>query len=280
MKVIVHDTLTAMAGLLGRPPAERAGLLREMLAPIRELIPVPGDVVDIHHQGGGFRVDREDDRYLPALEALSGLPGEIEGLLAAAVGHMRAAVPDAVVPEELQVLFVLGNPDDDYLMRVVGGYYGMGAAPGWLYLIAWPTPDNRARLAHCAVHEFHHQLRHSNVPWEPVVGEHVISEGLAEAFVRELSGPEAMGPWSAAVTGEDFERAYARIVADLDVRGMTAAWVLGDSATVRFGGQPLGIPDLAGYAVGLRLVDEHLARTGMSAAASTVLPRGEILKNG
>src|SRR5262245_65815736 len=101
MKITVLDTLTAMAELLGRPLAERPGLLREMLAPIRPHIPAPGDIVDIHHLGGGFRVDREDARYLPALEALDGLPGEIEGLLAAAADHMRAAVPDAVIPAEV-----------------------------------------------------------------------------------------------------------------------------------------------------------------------------------
>lgn len=136
---------------------------------------------------------------------------------------------------------MLGNPDDTYLMEVTGGYYGMGATPGWLYLLAWPTDEVVDRIAHCAVHEFHHQVRYSNVEWNPVtvtVGEHAVAEGLAEALVRELSGPEAMGPWSSRVTGNAFEDAWARTMADIELQGMqnTPAFVVGDTAAVRFGG--------------------------------------------
>jgi uncharacterized protein YjaZ len=179
-------------------------------------------------------------------------------------------------------MLVLGNPDDDYLMRVAGGYYGMGSTPGWLYLVAWPTDEVVGRIAHCAVHEFHHQVRYANVEWDPqrvTVGEHIVAEGLAEAFVRELSGPSAMGPWSSMVTGEALERAYAMTMANIDLPGMrnTPAFVLGDTAATRFGGQPRGIPDMAGYGVGLRIVDRYLAATGLSVAASSVLPSAEIV---
>ena len=130
------------------------------------------------------------------------------------------------------------------------------------------------RIAHCAVHELHHQIRYRNVPWVPKVGEHVISEGLAEAFVRELSGPTAMGPWSTMVSGDALERAYQRILADFEVTGFdkTAAYVLGDTTALRFGSQPVGIPDMAGYAVGLRIVDAHLARSGRTVAARPASP--------
>ncbi|WP_084958379.1 DUF2268 domain-containing protein [Thermoactinospora rubra] len=284
MDIVIHDTLPAMERMLQGPVEKRPEALRAMLAPMREAIPMPGDLVDMHHQGGGFRVDREDERYLPALRWLAetDLPGQIERLLKLSLGYLRDAVPGLRHPETLQVMFVLGDPDNEHLMRTTGGYYGMGSAPGWLYLLAWPTEENVGRIAHCAVHEFHHQVRYSNVAWDPAtvtVGEHVVAEGLAEAFVRELSGPEAMGPWSAMVTGADFERAYEKIVADIDLQGMqhTPAYVLGDSAMARFGGTPRGIPDMAGYAVGLRLVEAHLAATGMSVAASTVLPAAQIL---
>ncbi|MFI9591437.1 DUF2268 domain-containing putative Zn-dependent protease [Nonomuraea sp. NPDC052265] len=43
------------------------------------------------------------------------------------------------------------------------------------------------------------------------------------------------------------------------------------------GGQPRGIPDMAGYAVGLRLVDRALAETGLSAAEATLLPAARLL---
>jgi uncharacterized protein YjaZ len=180
-------------------------------------------------------------------------------------------------------MFVLGNPDDEHLMKVSGGYYGMGGAPGWLYLLAWPDEEIIGRIAHLAVHEFHHNVRYTNVEWNPAtvtVGEHVVAEGLAEAFVRELSGPEAMGPWSGMVWGEEYDRAYELIMADFELAGMqhTSAYVLGDSAMRLFGQEPRGIPDMSGYAVGLRLVEEHLEATGMTAAQATGLPVAELVR--
>ncbi|GGP09222.1 DUF2268 domain-containing protein [Nonomuraea glycinis] len=281
MEFIVHDTVAAMGALLRLPLERRPDALREILAPIRSAIPMPGDIVGIHHQGGGFRVDADDPRYLDAVQRLADTDvlGQVERELtraAEALGHLKQA-------EALQVMFVLGNPDDGHLMKVSGGYYGMGGAPGWLYLLAWPDEEVIGRIAHLAVHEFHHSVRYANVEWDPVtvtVGEHVVAEGLAEAFVRELSGPEAMGPWSGMVRGEEYDRAHELIMADFELAGMqhTSAYVLGDSAMRLFGQEPRGIPDMSGYAVGLRLVDEHLAATGMTAAQATGLPVADLVR--
>ncbi|MEV0349751.1 DUF2268 domain-containing putative Zn-dependent protease [Nonomuraea sp. NPDC050680] len=280
MEFIVQDTLTPMAELLEQPLERRPDLLRELLEPIRQVIPVPGDIVDIHHQGSGFRVDAEDPRYLPALHAMmeADVLGQIERELHRAADRLAGLK----LPESLRVLFVLGDPGSEQLMKVTGGYYGMGSSPGLLYLLGWPSEEIIGRIAHCAVHEFHHQARYTNVPWHPTVGEHVISEGLAEAFVRELSGAEAMGPWSSMVSGEELDRAYEKIMADFDLEGMhlTSAYVLGDTTVARFGQEPRGIPDMAGYAVGLRLVDAHLAATGMTVAESTALPVSQIVRRG
>ncbi|MCA2222103.1 DUF2268 domain-containing protein [Nonomuraea aurantiaca] len=280
MEFIVQDTLTPMAELLEQPLERRPDLLRELLAPIRQVIPMPGDIVDIHHQGSGFRVDAEDPRYLPALHAMmeADVLGQIEHELHRAADRLAGLK----LPDSLRVLFVLGDPASEQLMKVTGGYYGMGSSPGLLYLLGWPSEEIIGRIAHCAVHEFHHQARYTNVPWHPVVGEHVISEGLAEAFVRELSGAEAMGPWSSMVGGEELDRAYEKIMTDFDLEGMllTSAYVLGDTTVSRFGQEPRGIPDMAGYAVGLRLVDAHLAATGMTVAESTALPLSQIVPRG
>jgi uncharacterized protein YjaZ len=281
MEFTVHDTLTAMAGLLEKPLEDRPEALREMLAPMRAAIPVPGDIVDIHHQGGGFRVDADDPRYLPAVRRM--IEADVLGQVRRELERAGEALCGAKQADSLQVMFVLGNPDNEHLMKISGGYYGMGGSPGWLYLLAWPSEEVIGRIAHCAVHEFHHNVRFTNVEWNPVtvtVGEHVVAEGLAEAFVRELSGPEAMGPWSSMVTGEEFDRAYELIMADFDLEGMrnTPAYVLGDSAMSRFGQEPRGIPDMAGYAVGLRLVDRALAATGLTAAEATLLPAAELMR--
>lgn len=282
MEFIVHDTLAAMADLLEQPLERRPDRLRELMAPVRSAVPMPGDIVDIHHRGSGFRVDADDPRYLPALRRM--IDADVLGHVERELRRASERLKDAPQPDSLQVMFILGNPDDDYLMSDTGGYYGIAGAPGWLYLLAWPTDENIGRIAHCAVHEFHHSVRYTTVEWNPAtvtVGEHIVAEGLAEAFVRELSGPEAMGPWSSRVTGAPLESAYERIMADIDLEGManTPAYVLGDTAARRFGSEPRGIPDMAGYAVGLRLVDAHLEATGMTAAESSLLPPSRILES-
>lgn len=271
-----------MLDILNRPLADRPAALREMLSPLYAHVPMPGDPVDLHHMGGGFRVDRDDDRYAAALDKL--IRRDVVGQIELEIGRARTALSALKGPERLEVLYVLGNPDDDHLMKICGGYYGMGGTPGWLYLIGWPSEEVVDRIAHCAVHEFHHQVRYHNVEWNPMtvtVGEHVVAEGLAEAFVREQSGPDAMGPWSSMVTGEAFGRALARITADAGLAGMqhTSAYVLGDSTARRFGQEPRGLPDMAGYAVGLHWVDRHLAATGLTVAQSSALPAAQILRH-
>ncbi|MEV6965229.1 DUF2268 domain-containing putative Zn-dependent protease [Hamadaea sp. NPDC051192] len=277
MKITVMNTPLAMLEILARPLPERADALRDLIAPMYEHVPMPGDPVDLHHQGGGFRVDIDDPRYLPALTRL--VSEDVVGQITTALERAAEALRDWKQPEEVKVLFVLGNPDDEHLMKVTGGYYGMGGAPGWLYLIGWPSDEVIGRIAYCAVHELHHQIRYQNVPWTPMVGEHIISEGLAEAFVRELAGPDAMGPWSTMVSGDSLEDAYAKTVAAFDVTGYdkTTAYVLGDTTARKFGSEPVGIPDMAGYAVGLRIVDAHLKVSGLTVAQSTSLTGPEIL---
>ncbi|MEV0612142.1 DUF2268 domain-containing putative Zn-dependent protease [Nonomuraea sp. NPDC050404] len=281
MEIIVTDTLTAMADLLEQPLERRPDAVREIMAPTRSSIPMPGDIVDIHHNGGGFRVDADDPRYLPAVRRM--IEQDVLGQVRHALTLSAERLSGAKQPDLVKVMLMLGNPDNEHLMRISGGYYGMGGGSEWLYLLAWPSDEVIGRIGALAVHEFHHLVRFSNVVWDPVavtVGEHVIAEGLAEAFVRELLGPEAMGPWSSMVTGEEYERAYELITANFDLAGMmnTPAYVLGDSATRNFGQEPRGIPDMAGYAVGLNLVDRALTAAGLSAAEATVLPAAELLR--
>ncbi len=160
----------------------------------------------------------------------------------------------------------------------------LGGVPGWIHLTVWPTEDNVAKIPACAVHELSHNVRYANVAWNPMtvtVGEQVIAEGLAEAFVRELHGDEAVGPWTKTLHGEELVRAEQIIADAVGLAGMQnlTPYVHGDETTLRMGGQPVGLPHGAGYAVGLAWVDRHLAVTGLTASESTVLPATEILRN-
>ncbi|MBL1100273.1 DUF2268 domain-containing protein [Streptomyces coffeae] len=288
MKIVVHDTASAMLELLRRPPAERPDALRDMLGPLQSVMPAVGnmDLVQMHQMGSGFRLDREDPRYLPALRRMQdeGVWNRIEDSLAAAWKRISGAVPGIKHAETVHVVTVLGDPDDDHLTVRSAGYFGMGGIPGAIHLTMWPTDTSLAKIGHAAAHELHHNVRYANVVWNPTtvtVGEHVVAEGLAEAFVRELAGEQAMGPWSQALTGAELDSAYERITADIDVAGMQnlTAYVLGDGTAQRMGQQPVGLPDFAGYAAGLRIVDAHLAASGLTAAQSTALPAREILVN-
>ncbi|MFE7311841.1 DUF2268 domain-containing protein [Streptomyces sp. NPDC057555] len=288
MRIVVHDTTSTMLDLLRRPLEERPDALRAILSPLRGAMSVMGevDLVQMHQQGCGFRLDREDPRYLPAVRQLrdAGVRDRIEDSLAAAWARIGAAVPGIRHAGTVHVVVVLGDPDDHHLTVRDAGCIGLGGIPGAILLMVWPTDTNVRRIGHVAAHELHHNVRYANVHWDPTtvtVGEQVVAEGLAEAFVRELAGEQAMGPWSKTLTGAELDRAYGKVTAGIDVAGMRnlPAYVYGDATAERMGQPPVGLPDCAGYAVGLRIVDAHLAVSGLTAARSTALPAREILTN-
>ncbi|MFI0976474.1 DUF2268 domain-containing protein [Streptomyces sp. NPDC021093] len=288
MKIVVHDTASAMAELLRLPLRERPDALREMFGPLRSALSVLGDVdmVQMHSTGSGFPLDREDPRHLTALRQMrdAGVWSEIEGRLDAARERLAGAAPGAATADTVHVVLVLGNPDDHHLTVRSSGYFGIGGFPGAILLVMWPNEISLARIGHAAAHELHHNVRYANVVWNPAtvtVGEQVVAEGLAEAFVRELAGERAMVPWVTALSDAQLDEAHEKIVAAIDVAGMQnlPPYVYGDATAELMGCAPVGLPDLAGYAVGLRIVDAHLAASGLTAAESVALPAREILAN-
>ncbi|MFD9421868.1 MULTISPECIES: DUF2268 domain-containing protein [unclassified Streptomyces] len=288
MKIVVHDTASAMFDLLRRPLEERPDALRELLSPLQSAMSAVGDLdmVKMHQMGSGFRIDREDPRYLAALSRMreAGVWNQIENCLAAAWERLSGEVPGIRSAETVHVVLVLGDPDDDLLTVRNAGYFGMGGIPGAIQLTMWPTATSLAKIGYAAAHELHHNVRYANVVWNPLtvtVGEQVVAEGLAEAFVRELAGERAMGPWATALSGAELDDVHEKLSAGIDVAGMQnlPAYVYGDATARHLGQQPVGLPDFAGYAGGLRIVDAHLAASGLTAARSTALPARDILTN-
>ncbi|RSS79579.1 DUF2268 domain-containing protein [Streptomyces sp. WAC06614] len=288
MTIIVHDTHSSLRDVFREPLQDRAAALKDVLSPMQEAMTVMGgmDVVQFPHMGGGFRTDREDPRYLPALEQMrvADVWGQVENRLAAASERLLSAVPGIKHAETIHVVVMLGDPDDEHLTVRNSGYLGMGGIPGLIHLTMWPTETSLTKIGHTAAHELHHNVRYANVLWNPMtvtVGEHIVAEGLAEAFVRELAGDDAMGPWTKQLVGPELDRVYEKVTAGIDVAGMQylTPYVHGDATARRMGQQPVGLPDFAGYAAGLRIVDAHLAASGLTAAQSTGLPAREILTN-
>lgn len=286
MTFIVLDSHTAMRRALDAPLEERAALVRPLLeraAGMYRDVPGEVDVVDMHHLGNGFRLDRDDERYLPALDRMAAADvwGRIETALAQALAVQLDATPGITVPDEIVVLLVLGNPDDDLFMDAGRGMSANGSVTGYLWINIWPSDEVLAQVEAIAVHELHHNLRYANRVWDPAtvtVGEHVVSEGLADAFARQLYGDLGYALVGRAVLDDD--AAVAKVLTGLEVTGMEnfTAWVLGDAHAARFGAGPVGLPTGAGYAAGNRLVDAYLAATGQRPAEALLADRDDVIR--
>lgn len=289
MTIDVIDSYTAMRDILSAPLADRPPLLRAMLEPVAGMFRYfPGeiDLVAMHHGGSGFRVDRDDGRALPALDALHDADAwnRVTTALESALACQSAATPGIAVPD-IQVMLVLGDCSDAHFMDVNLGMSANGSVGGYLWLNLWPSVENLARVEATAVHELNHNLRYFNAPhfWDPAtvtVGEQVVSEGLADAFARQLYGD--LGHTRIGLPSLHDDAVYDKVVAGLGVTGMQnfAAYVHGDATATRFGGVPVGLPSGAGYAVGNRLVDAYLAATGRTAAEALLVDAAEVIRVG
>ncbi|MDQ3578488.1 MAG: DUF2268 domain-containing protein [Actinomycetota bacterium] len=287
MSIHVIDSYSAMRAILTVGLAERPALLERMLAPVVGMyryFPGEVDLVAMHHRGSGFRVDRDDGCALAGLEALheANAWARIDAALSQALDVQLLATPDIDVPD-IQVMLVLGDFTDEHFMDVNLGMSANGGTSGYLWLNVWPDQENLARLEAVAVHELNHNLRYTNAPsyWDPAtvtVGEQVVSEGLADAFARQLYGD--LGYTRIGESSLYDDAVYAKVVANLSVTGMQnfAAYVHGDATALRFGGTPVGLPTGAGYAVGNRLVDGYLAATGRSAAEALLAEASDVIR--
>jgi uncharacterized protein YjaZ len=286
VKIDVLDSCAAMRDVLNAPLPERPERLRQMLEPVAGMyryFPGEPDLVALHHMGSGFRVDREDERALPALDALRDADawGRIERALHEGLARQLEATPGIATPDELRVLLVLGDAADRHFMDVALGMTANGSVGGYLWICVWPSEENLARLEAVAVHELNHNLRYCIVPWDPAtvtVGEQIVSEGLADAFARQLYGD--LGYTRIGLPSLHDDAVFAKVVANLDITGMQnfTAWVHGDAIAARFGVTPVGLPTGAGYAVGNRLVDLYLAATGKTAAEALLVDRDEVIR--
>lgn len=283
LEIDVHDDAAALAHLLTLPLAARLEALAELngvsafdergMARLRQT----------HEHGDGFRVSVDDERFAPALQRLveADAWGQVRHDLARAWEYQRAALPGIRHPERIDVRLTLGNPDDAVFMERTLGYYGMGAVPGTIWLVAWPTDYNITRIGACAVHELVHNLRTPNIDTSFNLAEWLIHEGLAEAFTVEVCGAGATGAWYADVKGAALDAAYEKVTGAFDTGSGFSDWtpyVLGDAVAERIGARPAGVPHMGGYAVGRRIVERYLESTGLRAAQVIARPAAEILK--
>lgn len=287
MTVTLIDSASTTASILDAAPADRTDLVREMWAPMSGMYHfIPGglDLADVHRQSFGFDVAHPSPQLRAGLDALVDADAwqRIQAALHTGIGALERANPGILIPD-LTVLLILGDPTNAHFVDEVQGLSGFGGISGYITLTLWPTPRVLDRLEAAAVHELHHNVRYSpgGVVWDPAtvtVGEHVISEGLADVFATELYGPSGYTHFVSPEARTD-DQVLAKVATGLGVTGMQdfAAWVLGDATARLFGGKPVGLPTGAGYAAGARLVEAYREVSGCTAAESVHAPASGIL---
>lgn len=282
------DSASGMNRVLTADAKDRADLIRDMWAPMAGMyhfIPGGVDMATVHQQNFGFRPDSAIEQVREGLESLVAADAwtRIEKALEDGVAALTSADPGVTIPD-LNVLLVLGDPTSQHFVDEVQGMSGFGGISGYIAITVWPTSRVLDRLEAIAVHELHHNVRYSpgGIVWDPqtvMVGEHVVSEGLADVFASELYGAAGYTHFVRDETRSD-DQVLAKVASGLGVTGMAdfAAWVLGDSSAQLFGAEPVGLPTGAGYAAGARLVREYLDATGATAAQNVRTPASDILR--
>jgi uncharacterized protein YjaZ len=282
IEIDVRDDVAAMTHLFTLPPPARLDALAAMRG-ISSFDEQPFEQLkQIHEHGDGFRVGIDDPRYPPALSRLIAADawGQLRRELSRAWEYQRSVLPGIRHPEKVEVVLTLGNPDDQIFLERTLGYYGMGAVPGSIWLVAWPTDYNVTRLGACGVHELAHNLRTPNVETRFNLAEWVIQEGLAEVFAAEVCGADSTGGWYAGVTGAILADSFAKVTGAFGTGMSFPDWtpyLFGDIVAERMGLRTAGIPHMGGYAVGRLIVERYLAKTGLRAAQAIVRPTAEIL---
>lgn len=282
IEIDVRDDAAAMTRLFALPGAARMDALASMRG-ISAFDEEPMKLLkQIHEQGDGFRVNVEDARYPAALQRLiqADAWGQLRRELARAWEYQRSVLPGIRHPDRVEVVLTLGNPDEPIFMERTLGYYGMGATPGRIWLVAWPTNYNVTRIGACGVHELAHNLRTPNVETQFNLAEWVVQEGLAEVLTTEVCGADSTGAWYAGVTGAALDETFEKVTGAFGTGSSIADWtgyVLGDDVAGRRGRRPMGIPHMGGYAVGRRIVERYLEKAGLKAAQAIVRPTAEIL---
>jgi uncharacterized protein YjaZ len=162
------------------------------------------------------------------------------------------------------------------------GYTGFGGIPGYIMTV-YGEPDeyNLVRIEGATVHELHHNVRFTLFPFtmQVTLGEYIIAEGLAESFAAELYGEEVVGYYVTDFNDAELEQAKRVIGGALDASGfdVVRGYIFGDALAEHFGLPKAGVPAFAGYAIGYRVVQQYLKRTGKSVAEATFVPAQELI---
>ncbi|MBI1742878.1 hypothetical protein HYR54_07395 [Candidatus Acetothermia bacterium] len=162
------------------------------------------------------------------------------------------------------------------------GYTGFGGVPGYVMVVYGEANEyNLYRLKGTTVHELHHNIRFALFPFtmNVTVGEYIIAEGLAESFAAELYGEDVVGYYVTDFNEAELATAKRVIGNALSVKGFNEVrgYIFGDVIAENMKLPKAGVPNYAGYAIGYRVVQHYLKRTGKTVPEATFVPAKEII---
>lgn len=191
-----------------------------------------------------------------------------------------APYADRIALDDVECAVVLTKYNSNMPGR---GYAGFGGIPGYLMVTLSLVDDyTLPRVGPASVHELNHNVRFKIVPFLPMsitVADYIVAEGLAESFAAELCGHDLVGYMVTDFDEEEIATAKRVIGGALDVNGFNAvrSYIFGDTIAASSGLPKVGVPDFAGYAIGYRVVQQYLQRTGRSVVDATFRPSQEII---
>ncbi len=153
------------------------------------------------------------------------------------------------------------------------------------FVVQYDTPNeyNLPRLSGAVVHEMHHLIRLRLFPWDmskTSVADYIILEGLAESFATSLFGEKVVGYYVTDFNEDELATAKRLIRDGLHHTGfgLIRSYIFGDSIAERYRLPTIGMPNFGGYAIGYRIVQAYLERTGKSIEEATFLPAQQIIE--
>jgi uncharacterized protein YjaZ len=168
--------------------------------------------------------------------------------------------------------------------RIARGFTGATdwTAPRFVVQYSDVNAANLTSLPGAVVHETHHLIRLRLFPWGPhtTVADTIVHEGMAESFATALFGEQVLGYYVSEFDHTRLEAARATLRDGLGKTGFDVlrAYVFGDHWAEKLGLPKVGMPDYGGYALGYRVVQAFLQRTGRSVAEATFLPAEQIVR--
>lgn len=145
-----------------------------------------------------------------------------------------------------------------------------------------PNAYNLPRLEGCIVHEMHHLIRYKVTPWNMMtatLADYIVHEGLAESFAAALYGEDIVGFYVTEFDEAQINTARQLVGANLDATGFDTlrAFIFGDAWAHQLGLTSTGMPTYGGYAIGYRVVQAFLKKTGCTIQEATFMSASDIV---